>query len=149
MQSKTVSIIARAALYTDVCKILASAHFKLKFEWYDAIDYFSVNSLYQSKVLVNGSHCKILKNVSNLWNMVPWFIIKQTRMKAVITISRAAPPTVLLENSSMVHNQVNADRLRKLSVTFLENVWLWLARTVKMERNRSAHHVQVPNATRK
>ena len=31
------------------------------------------------------------------------------------------PPTVLLENDSMIHNQMNADRLRKLSVTFLEN----------------------------
>ena len=86
----------------------------------------------------------------NLWNMVPWFIIKHSQMKTVMTISRADPPTVLLENGSMLHNQMNADRLWKLSVTFLENVWLWLARTmlkVKMERNRSTHHV--PNATRK
>ena len=30
-------------------------------------------------------------------------------------------PTVLLENGSMVHNQTNTDRLQKLSVTFLEN----------------------------
>ena len=47
-----------------------------------------------------------------------------------MTISRADPPTVLLENGSMVHNQTNADRLWKLKA--------------KMERNRSTHHV--PNA---
>ena len=57
------------------------------------------------------------------------------------------PPTVLLKNGSMVHNQTNADRLRKLSVTFLENVWLaQMTLKAKMERNRSAHHV--PNAVR-
>ena len=82
--------------------------------------------------------------------MVPWFIIKETRAETVIAISRANPPTVLLENGSMVHNQMNVDRLRKLSATFLENVWSKrLARKTlkaKMERNRSTHHV--PNATR-
>ena len=66
----------------------------------------------------------------------------------VVTISRADPPTVLLENGSMVHNQTNADRLRKLSVTFLENVWLArMTLKAKMERNRSAHHV--PNVLQK
>ena len=50
------------------------------------------------------------------------FIIKQSQTKTVMTISCAYPSTVLLENGSMVHNQTNADRLRKLSVTFLENV---------------------------
>ena len=36
------------------------------------------------------------------------------------------PPTVLLKNGSMVHNQTNTDRLRKLLVTFLQ--WSkWLA----------------------
>ena len=48
----------------------------------------------------------------------------------------------------MVHNQTNADTLRKLSVTFLENVWLArMTLKVKMERNRFAHHV--PNALQK
>ena len=41
--------------------------------------------------------------------MVPWFIVKQTRMETVMTISRADSPTVLLENGSMVHNQMSAD----------------------------------------
>ena len=48
----------------------------------------------------------------------------QTRTEAVITISRADPPTVLLENGFMIHNQTNMDRLWELSVTFLENIWL-------------------------
>ena len=48
----------------------------------------------------------------------------------------------------MVHNQTNADRLQKLSVTFLENVWLArMTLKAKMERNRSAHHV--PDALQK
>ena len=52
------------------------------------------------------------------------------------------------ECGSMVHNQMNADRLRKLLVTFLENVWLArMTFKAKMERNISAHHA--PNATRK
>ena len=41
----------------------------------------------------------------------------------VMTVSCANPPTVLPENSSMVHNQTNVDRLRKLLAYFLENVW--------------------------
>ena len=44
----------------------------------------------------------------------------------------------------MVHNQTNTGRLRKLSVTFLENVWLaGTTLKAKMERNRSAHHVPI------
>ena len=46
----------------------------------------------------------------NLSNMVPWFIIKQTQTETVMTTLCANPPTVLLENGSMVHNQTNADR---------------------------------------
>ena len=71
-----------------------------------------------------------------------------TQTETVIPISRADPPTVLLKNGSMVHNQMNTDRLQKLSVIFPENVWLaQTTHKVKLERNRSAH--QVPNATRK
>ena len=78
--------------------------------------------------------------------MVLWFIIKQSLTETVIPISCANPPTVLLENGSMVHNQTNTDRLRKLLlVTFLDNVWLaGMTLKAKMERNR-----HVPNATRK
>ena len=42
--------------------------------------------------------------------MVQWFIIKQTRKETVMTISCAGPPTVLLGNGSMIHNQMNVDR---------------------------------------
>ena len=48
----------------------------------------------------------------NLWNMVPRFIFKQTQMETVMTILRADPPTVLLENGSMVHNQTNTDLVK-------------------------------------
>ena len=41
----------------------------------------------------------------NLWNMVPWFKIMQ------INVSRNADLlTVLLDNGSMVHNQINMNR---------------------------------------
>ena len=71
---------------------------------------------------------------------VPWFIIKQTQTETDMT----DPPTVLLKNGSVAHNQMNVDRLRKLSATFLENVWpkqLAWTTLAKMERNRSTHHV--------
>ena len=72
---------------------------------------------------------------------------KQSQTKMVMTISHADPPTVLLKNGFMVHNQTNTDRLRKLSATLLENVWLArMTLKVKMERYRSSHHVL--NATR-
>ena len=45
----------------------------------------------------------------NLWNMVPWFIIKQTQTETA-KLTRADPPTVLLENGSMVYNQGNTNR---------------------------------------
>ena len=61
--------------------------------------------------------------------MVPWFIIKQTRTEMIIPVSRAKPPTVLLENGFMVHNQTNADKQQKLSATFLRE-WYGQGRPV-------------------
>ena len=44
----------------------------------------------------------------NLWNMVPWFIIKQTQTETVKLIT-SRPPTVLLDNGFMIHNQTNTN----------------------------------------
>ena len=64
-------------------------------------------------------------------------------MKMIMTISRANPPTVLLENGSMVRNQMNADRNENV----LSKRLTQMALKAKMETNtRSAHHV--PKATR-
>ena len=46
----------------------------------------------------------------SITRMVPWLIIKQSRTKTVINISRADPSTFLLKNGSMVHDQTNMNR---------------------------------------
>ena len=59
---------------------------------------------FSSKTLGGSCEIVVCAALYNLWNMVPWFIIKQTQTKMAKLIT-CRPPTVLLENGSMVHNQ--------------------------------------------